>query len=101
MLILAACGTNSAALGKAYGEKAKADLVDDAIAIGRAETAEARKVPRLPPECRVRFRSGAVAGDGYDVIGKKTDIALGRANDRLAWCVALSDGYSAAREPLP
>jgi len=88
-------------LGKAYGEKAKADLVDDAIAIGKAETAEARRVPKLPPECRTRFRSGAVVGDGYDVIGKKADIALGRANDRLAYCVALSDRYVAAREPQP
>lgn len=101
MLMLTACGTDSALMDKAYGDKARADLVADAIALGKSGIADARKRPRLPPECRTRFRSGAAAGDGYDVIGLKADRALGRANDRLAWCVALSDEYDAAREALP
>ena len=101
MLMLTGCGTDSALLGKAYGDQAKADLVDQAIAIGKAGIADARKRPSRPPECRTRFRSGAVAGDGYDVIGLKADRALGRANDRIAWCADLWDQYDAARELQP
>lgn len=99
MLILAGCKTTDP--GDAFAEKAKADQVGEAIAIGKAEIAEARKRPRMPPECRVQFRIGGVKGDGYDVIGKKADLALGRANKRLAHCVALADQFVAAGEPLP
>lgn len=99
MLILAGCTTTE--LGDAYAEKAKADQVGEAIRVAKAEIAEARKGERLPKECRVRFGIGAVKGDGLDVVGKKADRALGRANDRLAHCVALSDRYVAAGEPSP
>ncbi|MBX3580815.1 MAG: hypothetical protein KF810_02820 [Rhizobiaceae bacterium] len=100
MLSLAACGTTNPLAG-VYGDKARSDQVGAALGVAEAEIAAARKVPKLGPECRQRFRIGAKPGDGYDVVAKKADLALSRANDRLAHCVALSDRYSEARGAKP
>ena len=82
---MAACGTDSAArLGRAAEAGAKAGLVDQALGAGRA-------ADPLPADCRIRERSGVVAGERLDIALIRTDRALGRANDRVARCAAWHD----------
>lgn len=98
--MLTACGTNKAAqLRDAAREKAQAEAVPGAIAAAKAEVAEARRVEPLPAECNRRERSGVRRGDTFDVIGKKVEAALVRANDGKQSCYRLSERNRLAREP--
>lgn len=99
MLTLAACGTTR--LADAYGDKARADQVGTALGVADDALADARRGWRMPKECEARFRIGAQPGDGYDVVGKKADLALGRANARLAHCTALANRQASAWEKRP
>ena len=93
LLTLAACTTTKAGrqLQGAYGDQAKADIVDDALGVADREVKAARDYPALPAECGKRERIGAVDGDRFDVIGKKADLALGRANRKIQRCYRLSE----------
>ncbi len=96
---LTACGTAESALGRAAVSQAEAGLIGDAIAAANVAVADAREVKPLPADCNRRERSGVTHGDSFEVIGKKTDFALGRANDRVQRCYRLSEANRVARGP--
>lgn len=86
-------------LNEATRAKVNADQVDNALAVARAELIEQRRMPSLDPDCRVQERSGAVVGDGFDVIAMKSDKALTAANARIDRCFRNQDANRVAREP--
>lgn len=86
-------------LNDATRAQVNAAQIDTALAIARDEMAEQRRLKPLDPDCRVQERSGAVVGDGYDVIALKSDSALTAANARIARCARSYDRERAAREP--
>ncbi len=86
MICLAGCVSNRDAVNRAARDKAKADVVSEAIT-------EAKKMPGLPPDCRKLEAHGIVKGDRLDVAALKSAQALGRANSRVARCAAWYDGY--------
>lgn len=55
------------------------------------------ELPDLPPDCRLRARSGVVEGDRLDVALLKTDQALSRQNGRTKRCSAW---YETLRDDL-
>ncbi|MER8786295.1 hypothetical protein NKH71_00255 [Mesorhizobium sp. M0983] len=96
---MTACTTDKAALGKAYADKAKAGVVEEALAQADREVLEARRMPDYPPECRRHHRSGIKLGDKLGVANKKADIALGNANAQIDGCAGWYDERRAARDP--
>lgn len=90
-LFLTGCGTDLAGrLGAAEGDKARADLVDEALSAGA--------LPDLPADCRLAERSGVVTGDRLDVALLKAERALGRQNARGDRCAAFYDAVKASRD---
>lgn len=89
-LFLSGCGNDFAArLGAAEAEKAKADLVEEALLVG--------ELPDLPPDCRRKDRSGVEVGDRLDVAWLKAERALDRQNARGGRCAAFYDGVKETR----
>ena len=78
------CDTVSERLAKAGGMKADASLVGQALA-SQADW------PDYPAACRRRETAGLVRSDTPDDAISKYDHALGRANDRAAWCARWYD----------
>lgn len=82
-ILLSACASAGDRLGAARGELARADLVDDALAVGA--------LPDLPADCRRREVSGIKIGDRLDVALLKSERALGSANARVGRCAGFYD----------
>lgn len=83
-IFLSACGGNAAKrLGEAEAEKARADLVDEALSLS--------ELPDLPADCRRREASGVEEGDRLDVALLKAERAIGRGNARVGRCAAWHD----------
>lgn len=95
---LTACTTDKAALGKAYGDKARAGVVGEALTEADRAVAQARRMPDYPSECRRHHHSGVRLGDKLGVANKKADIALGNANTQIDACAGWYDERKAARE---
>ena len=86
------CASDAARLlGSAEAAKAKAELVDMALA--------GQELPDLPADCRLREASGVREGDRLDVAVLKAERALGRQNARGSRCAAFYDEVKAARGP--
>jgi hypothetical protein len=82
-ILLSACASAGDRLGRARGEEARADLVDEALGVAA--------LPDLPADCRRREASGVKVGDRLDVALLKSERALGRANDRVTRCAGFYD----------
>lgn len=82
-ILLSACASAGDRLGRARGEEARADLVDDALGVSA--------LPDLPADCRHREASGVKVGDRLDVALLKSERALGRSNDRVMRCAGFYD----------
>lgn len=56
-------------------------------------------MPDYPAGCETLHYSGVELGDRYNVAAKKTDIALGDANDQIGKCAAWYHRIQKGREP--
>lgn len=83
LLITAFCGGCS-----------QTDPLSDLGAIGRDRAArlDARQLPDLPSDCRLRARAGVQSGDRLDVAVLKLDAALARQIARADRCDDWFDG---------
>lgn len=96
---MTACTTGKAALDKASADKARANVVGEALSEADRAVAEARRMPDYPAGCRRHHRSGIQLGDKLGVANKKADIALGNANGQIDACARWYDSTKASREP--
>lgn len=91
MLFSTGCATDwQRRIDEAGQDKARADLVDEALA--------AAPLPDLPADCRQREASGIALGDRLDVAVVKAERALGRANGRVGRCAGFYDAVKAGRK---
>lgn len=81
---LAGCETSSDLLAKAGAVKADASMVGQAIASQAV-------LPEYPMMCREREHAGIRRGESKDDVITRYDHALGRANDKLAFCAGWYD----------
>lgn len=87
-IFLTACvDRNAQRLAEARAEQARADLVDEALAVA--------ELPELPADCRRREASGVEEGDRLDVALLKAERAIGRGNARVSRCAAWHDDLRA------
>lgn len=67
-----------------------------------AATEASRALPNYPGECRVKHRSGIVAGDRLDTAVQKLDGALVRYERQVDFCAAwykrLQDGFAEGQQ---
>lgn len=81
---LTGCETSSNRIAQAGAEKADASMVGQAIA-------SQASLPEFPALCRERERAGISKGESKDDVITRYDHALGRANDKLAYCAGWYD----------
>ena len=93
-LCLSACGTDSA-IRKAAADQADAEMVPEALALAKAAEDAARQLEEQPGDCWRKEHSGVTLNDRQDVALKKTDAALGRANQRVLRCARWNQEYGA------
>lgn len=82
-LWLTGCASLADRLGEAERDRARADLVGEALDVAA--------LPELPADCRRREASGVRIGDRLDVALLKSERALGRSNDRVMRCAVFYD----------
>lgn len=78
------CATVSERVAAAGAQKVDASLVGQALA-AQAD------LPEYPETCRRREKAGLLRTDTPDDVISKYDHALGRANDKLAYCAGWYD----------
>ena len=88
---LAGCADGKSVINAAVADKARADLVDQALAVE-----DRIDLPPQPAGCGDPERSGVQAGDRLDAALLKTDRALTRANDKGATCARWYDALRAS-----
>jgi len=93
-LLLASCADGRFIL--AVQDEAKADLVDQALAVQPVIT-----LPNLPADCRKREHSGVTEGMRLDEALLRTDSGLAGANARVGRCANWYDGTKHAYDTLP
>jgi len=77
-------------------QKAKADIVDNALAVHPLIT-----LPTLPADCRKREHSGVTEGMRLDEATLRTDSALSSANARIGRCAHWYDETKLAYDTPP
>lgn len=100
-ICLSGCATDKFRLNRAYSDKAKAEAAKTALAEAEKRVQEARRMPVYPAYCKQKHYSGVLLHDRLDVANEKGDIALGAANDQIAWCATWYAKNFDAREPKP
>lgn len=95
------CVSSKEAIEKSAADKAKADLVGQAIEAGRPIDV---KIPLLPIECGEREFSGIKSGMTEARMALLSAAALGRANSKIIRCYELDNllkNPSTAPTPTP
>ena len=91
LISLAGCAPARERFIQSERERARAEQVDNALAVAKEAQAIGRILPEYPDLCRREHRSGVSRGDRLDAALVKTDRALFRANGQIRECATWYD----------